>query len=36
MKVTNKETPIGGGTSEILKEIIAKIVIDNKEYKPAT
>ena len=27
--------PIGGGTSEILKEIIAKIVIDNKEYKPA-
>jgi len=28
--------PIGGGTSEILKEIIAKIVIDNKDYKPAT
>tara|TARA_R110002073_G_scaffold306012_2_gene475126 strand:- start:2110 stop:3276 length:1167 start_codon:yes stop_codon:yes gene_type:complete len=28
--------PIGGGTSEILKEIIAKIVIDRKEYKPAT
>jgi hypothetical protein len=28
--------PIGGGTSEILKEIIAKIVIDHKEYKPAT
>tara|TARA_R110002049_G_scaffold25194_1_gene88553 strand:- start:1855 stop:3012 length:1158 start_codon:yes stop_codon:yes gene_type:complete len=28
--------PIGGGTSEILKEIIAKMVIDNKEYKPAT
>jgi len=27
---------IGGGTSEILKEIIAKIVIDKKEYKPAT
>ena len=24
--------PIGGGTSEILKEIIAKIVIDNKSY----
>jgi alkylation response protein AidB-like acyl-CoA dehydrogenase len=24
--------PIGGGTSEILKEIIAKIVLDNKEY----
>ena len=28
--------PIGGGTSEILKEIIAKIVIDGKSYKPAT
>ncbi len=28
--------PIGGGTSEILREIIAKIVIDNKDYKPAT
>ena len=28
--------PIGGGTSEILKEIIAKMVIDNKDYKPAT
>ncbi len=28
--------PIGGGTSEILKEVIAKIVIDKKEYKPAT
>ncbi len=27
---------IGGGTSEILKEIIAKMVIDKKEYKPAT
>jgi len=27
--------PIGGGTSEILKEIIAKMVIDSKEYKPA-
>jgi alkylation response protein AidB-like acyl-CoA dehydrogenase len=27
--------PIGGGTSEILKEIIAKIVIDKKSYKPA-
>ncbi len=25
--------PIGGGTSEILKEIIAKIVIDKKEYR---
>lgn len=28
--------PIGGGTSEILKEIIAKMVIDGKQYKPAT
>ena len=28
--------PIGGGTSEILKEVIAKMVIDNKNYKPAT
>lgn len=28
--------PIGGGTSEILKEIIAKMVIDKKNYKPAT
>ncbi len=28
--------PIGGGTSEILKEIIAKMIIDKKEYKPAT
>ena len=28
--------PIGGGTSEILKEIIAKMVIDKKSYKPAT
>ena len=28
--------PIGGGTSEILCEIIAKMVIDKKEYKPAT
>lgn len=27
--------PIGGGTSEILKEIIAKMVIDGKDYKPA-
>ncbi len=25
--------PIGGGTSEILREIIAKIVVDKKEYK---
>ena len=28
--------PIGGGTSEILKEIIAKMSIVNKDYKPAT
>ncbi|KJD33463.1 acyl-CoA dehydrogenase [Tamlana nanhaiensis] len=28
--------PIGGGTSEILREIIAKIIIDKKSYKPAT
>ena len=28
--------PIGGGTSEILKEIIAKMIIDKKEYKTAT
>ncbi len=28
--------PIGGGTSEILREIIAKMVIDKKEYKKAT
>lgn len=28
--------PIGGGTSEILREIIAKMVVDNKDYKPAT
>lgn len=28
--------PIGGGTSEILKEIIAKMIIDKKDYKPAT
>ncbi len=28
--------PIGGGTSEILKEIISKIIIDKKEYKPVT
>ena len=27
--------PIGGGTSEILREIIAKMVIDGKQYKPA-
>ncbi len=28
--------PIGGGTSEILREIIAKMIIDGKSYKPAT
>ncbi|WP_250434015.1 acyl-CoA dehydrogenase family protein [Hanstruepera flava] len=28
--------PIGGGTSEILREIIAKIELDGKDYKPAT
>lgn len=28
--------PIGGGTSEILREIIAKIIIDKKTYKPVT
>jgi alkylation response protein AidB-like acyl-CoA dehydrogenase len=28
--------PIGGGTSEILKEIIAKMVVDGKSYKPVT
>ena len=27
---------IGGGTSEILREIIAKIIIDKKEYKSVT
>jgi len=27
--------PIGGGTSEILKEILGKIIIDKKEYKSA-
>ncbi|WP_298488955.1 acyl-CoA dehydrogenase family protein [uncultured Maribacter sp.] len=27
--------PIGGGTSEILKEILSKIIIDKKTYKPA-
>ena len=27
--------PIGGGTSEILREIIAKIIIDKKSYRPA-
>ncbi|HMR16641.1 MAG TPA: acyl-CoA dehydrogenase family protein [Mariniflexile sp.] len=28
--------PIGGGTSEILREILAKIIIDKKDYKPVT
>ena len=28
--------PIGGGTSEILKEILAKMIIDEKDYKPVT
>ncbi len=27
--------PIGGGTSEILKEILAKMIIDKKDYKPS-
>ena len=27
--------PIGGGTSEILKEILSKMIIDNKDYVPA-
>ena len=27
--------PIGGGTSEILKEILGKMIIDNKNYEPA-
>ncbi|AZQ43646.1 acyl-CoA dehydrogenase family protein [Nonlabens ponticola] len=27
--------PIGGGTSEIMREIIAKMTIDGKDYKPA-
>ena len=26
--------PIGGGTSEILKEILAKMIIDKKNYRP--
>ena len=28
--------PLGGGTSEILREILARIIIDKKEYKPVT
>lgn len=27
--------PIGGGTSEILKEILSKMIIDKHDYKPA-
>ena len=27
--------PIGGGTSEIMKEILSKIIIDKQNYKPA-
>ena len=27
--------PIGGGTSEIMKEILSKMIIDNQNYKPA-
>jgi len=27
--------PIGGGTSEILKEILGKMIIDNQNYEPA-
>lgn len=27
--------PIGGGTSEILKEILSKMIIDNQNYQPA-
>ena len=27
--------PIYGGTSEIMKEVIAKMVVDNVAYKPA-
>ena len=27
--------PIGGGTSEILKEILSKMIIDKQHYKPA-
>lgn len=27
--------PIGGGTSEIMREIIAKMVLDGKDYQPA-
>jgi alkylation response protein AidB-like acyl-CoA dehydrogenase len=27
--------PIGGGTSEILREILSKMIIDNQNYQPA-
>jgi len=27
--------PIGGGTSEILREILSKMIIDKQNYKPA-
>lgn len=27
--------PIGGGTSEILREILSKLIIDNQNYQPA-
>jgi len=27
--------PIGGGTSEILKEILSKMIIDKQNYQPA-
>jgi len=27
--------PIGGGTSEIMREIVAKMMLDGKDYKPA-
>src|SRR5690606_26920964 len=27
--------PIGGGTSEIMKEILSKMIIDKQNYKPA-
>ena len=26
--------PIGGGTSEILREILSKMIIDNQNYQP--
>ena len=27
--------PIGGGTSEIMKEILSKMIMDKQNYKPA-